>query len=70
MREPGRVELPRIIEVMQMIQADMPEDIKALDGRPFSGLVVAEAFGNVMATLSPLAAAVEECARILDEEAR
>ena len=53
-----------------MIQADMPEDIKALDGRPFSGLVVAEAFGNVMATLSTLAAAVEECARILDEEAR
>ena len=43
------------IEVCGMIQKDMEKDMKALEGIPFTGGNVAEAFGKQAAAISMLA---------------
>lgn len=45
----------RKIEVLEMIAKDMESDAKNLDGRPFSGKVVAEYFGHRGAAIAALA---------------
>lgn len=51
--------LERIAEVMRLIQTDCEADALGLDGTAFTGRGVGEQFGNVLAAISALAAAVE-----------
>ncbi len=43
------------IEVLEMIAADMKNDARDFDGRPFNGKVVASYFGNQGAAIAALA---------------
>ena len=43
------------IKVLRMIAADMKNDAKNFDGRPFNGKTIAEYFGNQGAAISALA---------------
>ena len=43
------------IKVLEMIAADMKTDAENFDGRPFTGKVVAEYFGNQGAAIAALA---------------
>lgn len=47
-----------IIATMNMIIDDCKTDAEALDGKPFTGRVVAEQFGATLAMLSAVAKAV------------
>lgn len=49
----------RIVEVMRLIQEDCDKEARELDGQPFSGRIVAVQFGNILASISALAQAVE-----------
>lgn len=49
----------RVIEVMREIQTDMEADTRRREGQPFNGRTVAAALGELSATLSVLAHAVE-----------
>ncbi len=49
------------IQILETIMEDMENDAKALDGKPFNGMVVAEQFGKILA-------AVQAVARIVKEE--
>ena len=42
-------------KVLEMIAADMKNDAKAFDGRPFNGKTIAEYFGNQGAAIAALA---------------
>lgn len=42
-------------EILDMIAADMKNDAKDFDGRPFNGRTVAEYFGNQGAAIAALA---------------
>jgi hypothetical protein len=43
------------IKVLEMIAADMENDAKNFDGKPFNGRTVAEYFGNQGAAIAALA---------------
>ena len=43
------------IKVLDMIAQDMEDDARNFDGKPFTGKVVAEYFGNQGAAISALA---------------
>lgn len=43
------------LDVLREVQADCARDAAALDGQPFTGRVVAEAFGNTLAMVDALA---------------
>ena len=47
--------LQKEIEVLEMIAADMKNDARDFDGRPFNGKTVAEYFGNQGAAITALA---------------
>ncbi len=53
------------INVLKMIAADMKNDAKNFDGRPFNGKTVAEYFGNQGAAIAVLADIVKS---ILEKE--
>lgn len=54
-------------KVLGMIIDDLKNDCDAMEGRPFTGRVVAEAFGTLMATTAALAKIVQA---ISDEPSR
>ena len=43
------------IKVLDMIMADMKNDAKNFDGRPFNGRIIGEYFGNQGAAITALA---------------
>ena len=49
------MEINKISKTLETIAADMKNDAKNFDGRPFNGKVVAEYFGNHGAAISALA---------------
>lgn len=60
--------LGRIIDVMEMVQSDCEQEAMSIDGKPFTGGVVAEQLGNLLAEVSAVAKAVQTVALILKEE--
>ncbi len=56
----------RVAEILQMIEDDMYADTQKMEGQPFTGAVVAAAFGELRATIAVLA----EIIRIQIEESR
>ena len=49
----------RMTETLELIAYDMKNDAKEFDGRPFTGRVVAEYFGNQGAAIAALAEIVK-----------
>ena len=49
----------KTIKVLDMIAEDMKNDARKFDGRPFTGKVVAEYFGNQGAAIARLALIVK-----------
>lgn len=45
----------KIAEVARMISAQCEEDSKSIEGKPFTGRMVAEAFGEIDANVAVLA---------------
>jgi hypothetical protein len=60
--------LESIISVMEMVQSDCEQEAMSIDGKPFTGGVVAEQLGNLLAEVAAVAKAVEALALILKEE--
>ena len=50
-----KIGIDAIIKQLEMIEADMENDAKELDGRPFNGRTVAEYFGYQGAAIAALA---------------
>jgi hypothetical protein len=68
MSEPREQRLERIVSVMRMVQGDCQQEAMELDGKPFSGLVVATQLGNILAEVSAVAKAVEALAEMMQED--
>ena len=51
-----------VSEVARMVFADAETDAVALDGKPFTGRVVAETFGSTLAMIAALAKCIETLA--------
>lgn len=56
----------RIAEVMRLIAEDCESDAMKLDGTPFTPRAVGEQFGNLLAAVKAVAAAVEALAQVAD----
>lgn len=52
------IALDRIPELMMEVADDCARDVQKMDGAPFNGRTVAEAFGNVNAMVAVVARAV------------
>ena len=48
----------KLIEILEMLAVDMKKDAENLDGKPFTGKVVAEQFGYQGAAIAALANAI------------
>jgi hypothetical protein len=48
------------ISVLRMIALDMEHDAEEMDGKPFDGRTIAEAFGQVRAAIASLAKITEQ----------
>ncbi len=59
--------MDKIKHVMKLISTDLENDIKELDGMPFNGKVVAEAFGKQAAAIQALTKAVERLAEAMEK---
>lgn len=57
--------LQELSERMQMIADDTESDVRAFDGKPFSGSTVAEYFGVIGAQVQSLALSMKE---LIDDE--
>lgn len=55
------------IKVLKLVAEDMKNDAKNFDGKPFTGKIVAEYFGNQGAAISALAKVIQS---ILEEQSR
>lgn len=60
-----KLQIEKIIKVLNMIEEDMREDAEHMDGKPFNGRTVAEAFGHQGAAIAALAVMMK---RILRDE--
>jgi len=49
----------RMLEVLEMIIADVENDVSNFEGKPFNGKIVAEYFGNQAAAIQALAKIVK-----------
>lgn len=56
----NRITDPRSVEVLDMIIADMESDVKAFEGKPFTGKTLGELHGTLAATLQALAKIVKK----------
>jgi hypothetical protein len=54
------------IETLRAIQRDCAQDAQEIDGKPFTGRVVAEQFGSTLAMIAALA----RCVELLNEDAQ
>jgi hypothetical protein len=51
---------PRLVDICRTIAADMAQDAKDFDGKPFNGRTAAEYFGHQGAAIAALANALAE----------
>lgn len=61
-------EFASIRRVMALISEDMERDVKAYEGKPFTGKTIGEIHGNLAAAIDALAKAVDSLVEILEED--